>query len=138
MTTYESNQKQIFKSQEETYTILTDLKQLEGMKDRIPDDDRIKNLEFSKESISFEAAPMGKVEFKIIEKEEFKTIKFGVENIPVEVNLWIQLAEVSENETRMKMTIKADIPMMLKPMIGNKLEDGIEKIADAIATALNK
>ena len=52
--------------------------------------------------------------------------------------MWIQLKEISDVETRMKLTIKADIPFFLKPMIGDKLEKGIDEIANAIALAINK
>jgi hypothetical protein len=38
----------------------------------------------------------------------------------------------------MKLTLKADIPFMLKPMIGNKLDDGIERMADMIAMIVNR
>ena len=33
----------------------------------------------------------------------------------------------------MKLTLKADIPFMLKGMVSGPLEDGLEKIADALA-----
>ena len=33
----------------------------------------------------------------------------------------------------MRVTVKADIPLFLKPMLGNKLQDGVDKIADALA-----
>ena len=33
----------------------------------------------------------------------------------------------------MKLTLKADIPFMLKGMVSRPLQDGLEKIADALA-----
>jgi hypothetical protein len=33
----------------------------------------------------------------------------------------------------MKLTLKADIPFMLKGMVSGPLQDGLEKIADALA-----
>jgi hypothetical protein len=33
----------------------------------------------------------------------------------------------------MRVTVKADIPFMLKGMIAGPLQDGVEKIADALA-----
>ena len=33
----------------------------------------------------------------------------------------------------MKVTVKADIPIMLKGMVAGPLQDGIEKIADVLA-----
>ena len=40
---------------------------------------------------------------------------------------------VTDTTSKMKVTVKADIPMFLKPMIGSKLQDGVDKIADALA-----
>ncbi len=137
MTTYESKQKQILKPRKEVFATLCNLKHLEAYKDKLPTDGKVKNIEFEEEAISFEVDMIGQVVFKIIEKEEPKTIKFGVEQLPIPINMWIQLVEAEEADTRMKLTIKADIPMMLKPMIGNKLGDGIEKMAEMITTVLN-
>ena len=65
-------------------------------------------------------------------------LKFGADNFPIQFNFWIQLVGVAEYDTRMKLTLKADIPFMLKPMIGNKLDDGIERMADMIAMIVNR
>ena len=82
---------------------------------------------------SVSVPPVGKVTLKIIEREELKCIKFEAENSPVPFNLWIQLLPVTETTCKMRVTVKADIPIFLKPMIGNKLKDGVDKIADVLA-----
>jgi carbon monoxide dehydrogenase subunit G len=48
-------------------------------------------------------------------------------------NLWIQILPVDENNSKMKVTVKADIPFMLKAMVSGPLQDGVEKVADALA-----
>jgi carbon monoxide dehydrogenase subunit G len=53
------------------------------------------------------------------------------------MNAWIQLKEVNKNDTRMKLTLKADMPAMIKMMAGNKIEEGINKLADVLAATLN-
>ena len=40
---------------------------------------------------------------------------------------------VTPESSKMKLTIEADIPFMLKPMVEGPLKDGIEKIADALS-----
>ena len=65
-------------------------------------------------------------------------LKFGADNFPIQFNFWIQFVGVAEYDTRMKLTLKADIPLMLRPMIGNKLDDGIERMADMIAMIVNR
>ena len=139
MNTYESKQKQLFVSQIEAYNKLSDLKNIEPYVSAIKQQfqDKIQNISIDSNYISLSVENINVV-FKIIDREEYKTIKFAVDNIPLSANMWIQLKEISEMETRMKLTIKADIPFFLKPMVGDKLEKGIDEIANAIALAINK
>lgn len=139
MNTYESKQKQLFVPNAEAFAKLSDFKNLESYLAVVQQQyqDKIKDFSVDSDSLSFNVEGVDVV-LRIIEREEFKTIKFGVENIPLNANMWIQLKEISENETRMKLTIKADIPFFLKPMIGNKLDKGIDEIANAIALAINR
>ncbi len=139
MNTYESKQKQLFVSQIEAYNKLSDLKNIEPFVSAIKQQfqDKIQDISIDSNYISLSVENINVV-FKIIDREEYKTIKFAVDNIPLSANMWIQLKEISEMETRMKLTIKADIPFFLKPMVGDKLEKGIDEIANAIALAINK
>ena len=54
------------------------------------------------------------------------------------VNAWIQLKQVAENDTKLKLTMKAEIPAMIKMMVDKKLKEGINTIADALAKALSR
>ena len=139
MNTYESKQKQLFVSQIEAYNKLSDLKNIEPYVSAIKQQfqDKIQDISIDSNYISLSVENINVV-FKIIDREEYKTIKFAVDNIPLSANMWIQLKEISEMETRMKLTIKADIPVFLKPMVGDKLEKGTDELANAIALAINK
>jgi len=135
MEKYESSQKQIIKGQEAAYERLCDLRNIEKFlpkNDMLKDQMKIEDVEFGQDYISFKAQMAGQLTMRIIDRESPKMIKFGLEGSPVPVNLWIQLVGVSENDTRMKLTVKADIPLMLKPMIGNKLGEGVERLADVM------
>ena len=44
-------------------------------------------------------------------------------------NFWIQLKEVAPNDTRVKLTVKADIPIFFRMMIEKKLQQGIDDAA---------
>ena len=118
---------------------MSDLKNIEPYVSAIKQQfqDKIQDISIDSNYISLSVENINVV-FKIIDREEYKTIKFAVDNIPLSANMWIQLKEISEMETRMKLTIKADIPFFLKPMVGDKLEKGIDEIANAIALAINK
>ena len=73
-----------------------------------------------------------KFTIRIVDKEPCKTIKFGVENLPMKANLWIQLKQVAEQDTRIKLTIKAYIPMMFRMMFEKKLQQGLDQAVDML------
>ncbi len=131
MTKFESSVRQIDAPQQKIYDTLSNLENLEKVRDRIPED-KIDDICFDNDSISVRVNPVGMVKFKIIEREEPKTIKFEAEGSPVPVNFWIQILPVEETTAKMKLTIKADIPFFMKGMVQKPLEQGIEKIADIL------
>ena len=142
MTTYESEIKTISQPKEMVFNILSDLTNLEKIKNtEIEGQEKageyFKDIEFDKDSLKFSITGVGQVGFRIIEREPFKTIKLEAENSPVAANGWIQLASVSENVCKMKVTIKAELPMMIKMMLDSKLKKGVDAIADGLAKALN-
>jgi hypothetical protein len=138
MTTYESDIKTISSNEEMVFGILSDLKKLENITQNASLKDKVKDLQFETDSCSFVVEGFGKMGFKIIEREPFKTIKLASENAPVEINVWIQLKQISENETGIKLTLKADLPVMIKMMVDKKLKEGINLIADVLVKALSK
>ena len=98
---------------------------------RLPED-KAKDLEFTQDSISVSVAPVGRIQLKIVEREEPKTIKFETVQSPIPLNLWIQLLPLTDASCKMKLTIKADINPFMAAMVKKPLEEGIEKIADAL------
>lgn len=137
MTTYTSAVKSIFSSEEIVFNVLSDLNNLEKIASHPGVNDKFSDLEFNTDSCSFKVDGIGKIGFKIIEREAFKTIKFETEHLPVQANMWIQLKETAENDTKMKLTLKAELPPMIKMMVDKKLTQGIDAIADLLCNSLN-
>ena len=145
MSTFESTVKQIPHRQESVFATLSDLSNLESLKesieqnrDRLPEEarqhiDKLRDLKFSTDSLSIQAPMVGEVSLRIIEREPCKTIKFETENSPIPFNLWIQLLPTSDTTCKLKLTLKGDIPFMLKGMVKKPLQEGIEKVADMMA-----
>lgn len=110
--------------------MLSDLSNIEKVKDRIPQD-KIQDLTFDTDSISVKS-PLGAIQLNIIGREEPKCIKLETQKSPMPFNLWIQILPVSETSCKMKLTIKAEVNPFIKSMVQKPLQDGIEKIADAL------
>jgi len=132
MTKFESSVKQIPYPQEAVYRNLSDLNNLEKVKDRVPED-KVKEFTFDSDTVSVRVDPVGLITLRICEREEPKCVKFETAQSPLPFNLWIQVLPVTETTSKMKLTLKADIPFVLKGMVSGPLEDGLEKIADALA-----
>ena len=132
MTKFESSVKKIPYPVEDVYRNISDLSNLERVRDRIPED-KLQEFQFDSDSVQVSVSPVGTIKLRIIEREENKCVKFETEQSPLPFNLWIQVLPVSETESKMKVTVKADIPFMLKGMVAGPLQDGVEKIADALS-----
>jgi hypothetical protein len=132
MTKFESSIKQVPYAQEAVYKNLSDLRNLEKVRDRVPED-KLQDFSFDQDSVSVSVSPVGKITLRICEREEPKCVKFESVDSPMPFNLWIQVLPVSETSSKMKVTVKADIPFMLKGMVSGPLQDGVEKIADALS-----
>lgn len=132
MTKFESSVKHVQASQEAVYAKLSDLSNLEHLKDRIPAD-KVNNLSFDSDSLSFEVSPVGKITLQIVEREPCKCIKFGTTVSPLPFNLWIQIVPVTETECKMKLTIGMELNPFMKAMVQKPLQEGLEKMADALS-----
>lgn len=130
MATFESSVRQISHSQQAVYNMLSDLSNIDRVKDRIPAD-KLNDLTFDADSMSI-STPMGAVKLKIVDREEPKCIKFETEQSPLPFNFWIQILPVTDTTCKMKLTIKAELNPFIKGMVSKPLQEGIEKIADAL------
>ena len=54
------------------------------------------------------------------------------------VAFWIQLHEVSESDTRIRMVLHAELNMMMRMMIGSKIQGGLDKAVEGLAQAFNQ
>jgi hypothetical protein len=132
MTTYESEIKTILFDSKMVFAKLSDLNNLAVLKEKVPPESGVSEMTYDMDTVSFNVNPVGKITLRIVERTEYKTIKFEAENSPIAFNLWIQLVEKSENETKLKVTLKADLPMMIKMMLGSKLQDFIDQFANGL------
>ena len=132
MTEFTSEIKTIPHKDERIFSMLSDLSNLERIKDRIPRE-HIKEFSFDSDSCHIEISPIGKVVFQIINREPFKTIKFETSNSPIPLLLWIQLKQATDNVTNMKLTVRAELNPLIKTMVSKQVQEGIDKIAEMLA-----
>ena len=129
---YESKIGQIAANDCRVFSVLSNLENINHFKDVIPQD-KIKELEVTPDRIRFKVEGFGqKVAIGIVDREEYKTIKYGAESLPIPFNVWIQLKQVAELDTRIRITIKTDMPAMFKMMFEKKIQQGLDQAIDML------
>ena len=131
MTSFESPVKTIAANVETVFETLSDLSNLERLRDRLPED-KISNFRCDRDNCSFSASPAGNIAIRIVEREPNKTIKLETVESPVPFFIWIQLLPTPEDNTAMKFTPRAEINPFIRGMISKPMQEGINKIAEAI------
>lgn len=129
---YESKIGQIAANDAAVFSVLSNLENINRFRDVIPQD-KIKDLEISSDRIRFKVDGLGqKIAIAIVEKEEYKLVKYGAESLPIPLNVWIQLKQVAEMDTRIRITIKTDMPAMFKMMFDKKIRQGLDQAIDML------
>ena len=129
---FESSVKLIPYSQQAVYNNISDLRNLEKVRDRVPED-KVQDFSFDQDTVSLNVAPVGELKLRICDREEPKCVKFETVQSPVPFNVWVQVLPVDENSSKMKVTVKAELNPFIKSMVEKPLQEGVEKIADALA-----
>ena len=129
---FESSVKLVPYPQQAVYNNISDLRNLEKVRDRVPED-KIKSFSFDQDTVSINVAPVGELKLRICDREEPKCIKFETVESPVPFNVWVQILPVDENSSKMKVTVKAELNPFIKSMVEKPLTEGVEKIAEALA-----
>lgn len=137
MAQFESTVKHVPYSQERVYNKLSDLNNLESVRERLDMlkeklDGKLEDMAFDRDSLTLKMQGIT-LTLRIIEREPMKCIKFEGDKSPIPLNLWIQILPVTDNEAKMKVTIRAEVNMFMKAMVSKPLQEGVEKLADMLA-----
>jgi carbon monoxide dehydrogenase subunit G len=137
MAQYESSIKHIPYSQERVYNKLSDLNNLNSVRDRldlIKDklDGKLEDMSFDSDSLTLKVQGFN-LTLRIIEREPLKCIKFEGDKTPIPLNLWIQILPEGMDNAKMKVTIRAEVNMFMKAMVAKPLQEGVEKLADMLS-----
>lgn len=125
----ESKIGKIINTEENTYNFLSDFN---NFKELIPED-KIKNWESTEDSCSFTVEGVGGVSMQIVEKQPNGMIKvLSNVNNNIDFNFWIQLKQAGENDTRIKLTIKADINPMMQMIVKKPLQTFLDNLVEQL------
>ncbi len=119
---------------ETVYNHISNIAAYQEKIDALPDDvkKKIGNVKFGDDQITISAAPMGDMILAVSERIENKRLALTAQNAPVPIILSINLEEQGADKTQVVTSIDVEMPAMLKPMVGPKLQEAAEKFGDMI------
>lgn len=132
---YESKQQQIFKPAARIFPFISRFDMLTPALQ-----DKVEEWSATEDTCSFKVKGFT-VALRIVERVENKHIKISGDEgagVPVDFSFWIQLHEVSECDTRIRMVLHAELNMMMRMMIGSKIQGGLDKAVEGLAQAFNQ
>ena len=133
MEKYESKQQQIRRTAEQIYSALSSFNNFTPIIQ-----ERVEEWSANDDVCSFKVKGMP-VRLKMVEREPNKTIKIqGDDGTPIDFTFWLQLKEVAPYDTRMRIVVHAELNMMMRMMIGKKLQGGLDQAVEAMAAAFNR
>ena len=138
MSKYEGKEAVAVIARDDAFDKLADTKALQARLESLPDDRRnqLQGLKFDDDAISL-ASPVGELRFVAQEKLPPERIVFAADGSPIPLSVIINLSEKSATETGVSVVIDADLPFMLKAMVGSKLKDAVDQISLGIASAIS-
>ncbi len=132
MKKYESKQHQILLPANQIFTLISSF---ENLTPAVAD--KVEEWSATKDRCSFKVKGFTlqlKME-ECIAPKQVKIVADDGSSLPVDFAFWIQLHSVSEYDTRFRLVLHVELNMMMKMMVGGKLQDGLDKAAEGIAAA---
>ena len=98
---------------------------------------QIGDLKFTEDSITLNTPQVGEIQFNVIERTAPSRLVFSAAKSPVPLTLAVNLSSKSDTETEITSVIDVEIPAMLRPLIGSKMQEAAEKFNELIITICN-
>ena len=132
MQEYISKQQQVLRPAEQIYAVIS---RFDNLTPALAD--KVEEWQATEDSCSFKAKGFT-VKLRMEEREPGKYVKVVGDDggVPMDFAFWIQLQEGSAADTRLRLVLRIDLNMMMKMMIGNKLQGALDQIAEGIARAM--
>ena len=136
MATYTGKPVTLSRPIDQIYERVADLSQDRSLVEQLPEEhrERLSGIEFDGDGIRMDAPAIGQLVFKISERVPTSRVSFVAEGCPVPLSLSVNLKEAGENSTTLTPAVKIEIPPMLRPFIGNKIQEAADKFGEVFTS----
>lgn len=116
----------------DAYGRITNLGSMQDKIAALPDDIKAKvgDLTLTDDTITLNSTPMGALTLKVSERVEGRRVAYQAQGAPVPVILAVNIEPKGDAACEVVAAIDVELPAMLKPMVGPKLQEAASKLGD--------
>lgn len=116
----------------DVYDRVADLGSFQERLEQLPEEARAKlgDVRFTSDSIIINAAPVGEMKFNLTERVPHSLLRFEAENSPVPFLITVNLKDLGDAKTEVSPVIDVEIPAMLRPLVGSKMQEAADKFGE--------
>ncbi|MBP3304205.1 MAG: SRPBCC family protein [Muribaculaceae bacterium] len=120
----------------EIYAKVSDLAQYKDMVEQLPAEQRekLQGVEFRGDAFKMDAPGVGELVFRIVERTPSTHVGLNAEGSPIPLKLSIDLADIDGTSTRLTPRVDIQIPAMLRPFIGGKMQEAADKFGEVFTS----
>lgn len=134
MAKYESKPVAVNQPIEVLFDRFSDISLFQQKIEEIPADQRAKigDVTFETDAICINTPQVGQLKFKVTERTAPGHIVFSAVGSPIPLSMVIDITAINETSSNVVTAIDVDIPAMLRPLLGGKMQEAADKFGEMI------
>lgn len=135
MSQYKSRPVSVARSAESLFAQFSDLSSFRDKLDTMPEDIRKQagDIEFTTDSIILSNPQVGQLEFAVREMVPPRRIVLKERRMPIPLEMSLDIAPVDAENCTISAAIDIDLPMMIRPLVGPKLQKAVDTFGEMLA-----
>ncbi len=99
--------------------------------DRLPADvaAKVGDVRFEKDALIINTPQLGAITLKVVERSSSR-VALGAVGSPVPLTLGVDLEPKGADSTELQTAVEVEIPAMLRPLIGSKMQEAADKFGE--------
>ena len=134
MAKYESKPVAVNQPVEVLFDRFSDISLFKNRIDEIPAEQRanLGDVTFEADAICLNTPQVGQLKFKVTERTAPGHIVFSTIGSPIPLSMVIDITAIDESSSNVVTSIDVDIPAMLRPLIGGKMQEAADRFGEMI------
>lgn len=140
MSIYSSRQVTLDAPQASAYERISDIGAYQAILDSMPEDMRKQagDVRFTDDSVTINANPVGEMRFDVTRRQAPDTLELTAANSPAPMKLSLNLSPGdTPDKCILRTDIDVDVPAILRPMIGGKMQEAANQMTELVARIFN-